>query len=232
MLPLYQQVRKYLYTLIAKNQLQPDSKLPSERELVERFNSTRITIRQALMRLESLGVVYRANRRGWFVAPKRFVINPTQKVNFNLMANEQGRTPATSVITLKTMSPTETIQAEMDSAASEVFYLCRVRSLEGRQVMAEEIYLDKLRYPGLDEKDLSQSITTLLHDDYAVEIQREYSNIQVVALDKTIADILATNEGAPCLKILRKRYDSSGQLADFNIEYWIHNAIEMEMWAT
>lgn len=230
--PLYQQVRKYLYSLIAKNQLQPDSKLPSERELVERFNSTRITIRQALMRLESLGVVYRANRRGWFVAPKRFVINPTQKVNFNLMAHEQGRTPSTAVVTLKTMSPTESIQTEMDTVTSDVFYLCRVRSLEGRQVMAEEIFLDTLRYPELDQKDLSQSITTLLQNEYSVEVQREYSNIQVVALDKKIADILATNEGAPCLKILRKRYDTNGQLADFNIEYWIHNAIEMEMWAT
>ncbi|MCI2282193.1 GntR family transcriptional regulator [Colwellia sp. MSW7] len=59
---LYQAIREYLFSLIAE---QPDmKKLPSERELLEQFNSTRITVREALIRLEAEGVIYRQNRKG------------------------------------------------------------------------------------------------------------------------------------------------------------------------
>jgi len=71
---LYQAIREYLFSLIAK---QPDmKKLPSARELLEQFHSTRITVREALMRLEAEGLIYRQNRKGWFICPPRLQWDP------------------------------------------------------------------------------------------------------------------------------------------------------------
>lgn len=49
--------------------LAPSTKLPAERRLSESFSTTRITLREALGQLESQGLIYREERRGWFVSP-------------------------------------------------------------------------------------------------------------------------------------------------------------------
>src|SRR3990167_6439970 len=52
------------------------SQLPAERKLSEVFDTTRITLREALGQLEAEGLVYREERRGWFVSPARVTYNP------------------------------------------------------------------------------------------------------------------------------------------------------------
>lgn len=42
-------------------------RLPSERELSDIFNTSRLTVKQALLYLESQGLIYRKERRGWFL---------------------------------------------------------------------------------------------------------------------------------------------------------------------
>lgn len=44
------------------------SKLPAERKLSEVFATTRITLREALLQLEAQGLIYREERRGWFIS--------------------------------------------------------------------------------------------------------------------------------------------------------------------
>ncbi len=46
------------------------------------FGITRMTIRQALFQLEAEGLIYRLNRRGWFVSPPRLCYDPTANMSF------------------------------------------------------------------------------------------------------------------------------------------------------
>ncbi|WP_234004776.1 GntR family transcriptional regulator [Pseudoalteromonas sp. T1lg24] len=90
---LYQKIQKYIQTHIASGELAIGDKLPSERTLQEHFNSTRITVREALNRLEAEGLIYSQKRRGWFVTPNKLKWRPATKVNFYQLAQEQGFTP-------------------------------------------------------------------------------------------------------------------------------------------
>ena len=74
------------------------SKLPAERKLSELFATTRITLREALGQLEAQGLIYREERRGWFVSPPRLAYNPLVRSHFHAMVAEQGRVPATEVL--------------------------------------------------------------------------------------------------------------------------------------
>jgi DNA-binding GntR family transcriptional regulator len=60
-----------------------------------------------------------------------------------------------------------------------------------------------------------------------VDINNEECVISVTVLPDDVAKSLEKNSGAPCLKVIRKRYETSGILIDYNIEYWLHDAIEM-----
>lgn len=57
---ILQQIERGLFATQSK-------RLPSERELSEIFNASRLTIKHALQHLESQGIIYRKERRGWFL---------------------------------------------------------------------------------------------------------------------------------------------------------------------
>lgn len=227
-IPIYQQLRRYLQTIIQLGRLQANDKLPSERELVEQFSTTRITLRDALVKLESEGLIYRQNRRGWFVAPARFVIDAKRRVNFNTMAKEQGRAAQTQVLKIEKFPASSPLKDAMQiSGKNLLLSVRRVRSLDGRPVLIEDLFFDTRRFPEFEKFDLSQSITELQSQHYGVTIGSETSNIQVGSLETDHAIALGCSDGHPCLKILRWRYDQEGKLVDYNIEHWLHNAVEI-----
>lgn len=227
-IPIYQQLRRHLQTIIQSGRLVANDKLPSERELVEQFSTTRITLRDALIKLESEGLIYRQNRRGWFVAPARFVIDAKRKVNFNTMAIEQSRTAQTQVLKIEKFPASPSLKEAMQlSGKNSLLAVRRIRSLDGRPVLIEDLFFDTRRFPDLENFDLSKSITELQHRHYGVNIGSETSNIQVGSLETDQAIALGCSDGHPCLKILRWRYDAEKKLIDYNIEHWLHNAVEI-----
>ena len=229
---LYQKIRQYVFTLIEQ---QPTmKKLPSERELLELFKSTRITVREALMHLEIEGIIYRQNRKGWFICPSRLQWNPVNKVDFYQLAKEQNFLAKTSLIAIKTITATGDVnRAFIDKknqcADITLFEICRVRSLDDRPVMVEEIYCRTAQFDNLENKALEGSITKIFSQNYDVKISRESSRIFVTALPADKAAQLQLNSGASCLKIYRQRFSEDNELIDYNIEYWVHGAIEINV---
>ena len=69
--PRYVAIAAELRERILDEHLAPHTLVPSERELSEQFEVSRMTARQALMLLESEGYVYRRPPRGTFVAEPR-----------------------------------------------------------------------------------------------------------------------------------------------------------------
>lgn len=67
-LPLYMQIQDYFKERIASGQLRTNDKIPSEKELMERFGVSRITVANALVQLAKDGWIQRIPGRGSFVA--------------------------------------------------------------------------------------------------------------------------------------------------------------------
>lgn len=67
-LPLYIQIQDYFKDLIASGQLKVSDKIPSEKELMEQFGVSRITVANALIQLAKEGWIYRIPGRGSFVS--------------------------------------------------------------------------------------------------------------------------------------------------------------------
>lgn len=225
---LYQQINDYILNLIKS---EPEiSKLPSERQLLDVFNSTRITVREALTRLEAEGVVYRLNRKGWFVNRTRLKWNPIKKVDFYALSLEQGFTPNTKLLTVDLVRGDGEIRDAFNlHARSKLHQVNRLRSLDGRPVLYESIYCRGADFPDLNSQVLEGSITKIFAEHYGVEVTHERSVIFVSALPMAQAKQLEQNEGAPCLKIIRQRFNQQDELVDYNIEYWVHGAIEVEV---
>lgn len=65
--PLYQQIFDHLKKQILSGELAPEAQLPTEKELSEKYQVSRITSKRALTELEQAGLIYRLRGKGSFV---------------------------------------------------------------------------------------------------------------------------------------------------------------------
>src|SRR5436853_6949312 len=71
-IPMYYQIMNQLREKIAAGEYAVDSALPPERELVETYQVSRMTIRQAISELVNEGILDRCSGISTFVAPPKF----------------------------------------------------------------------------------------------------------------------------------------------------------------
>jgi GntR family transcriptional regulator len=69
--PLYHQLKEILRAKITAGEFDGDGPFPSERELVERYKISRMTVRRALSELVNEGFLIREQGRGSFVVRPR-----------------------------------------------------------------------------------------------------------------------------------------------------------------
>lgn len=70
-LPPYRQIAAILRRRIESGQYPPDTRVPTESELVEAFEVARTTARRAIAVLREEGLIYTVPQRGSYVARKR-----------------------------------------------------------------------------------------------------------------------------------------------------------------
>ncbi len=161
--PQYLRIRDQLAVDIAQGVF-ASNKLPAER-----FACTRVTLREALQQLEVEGLVYRENRRGWFVAPPRIRYNPTRTTGFMEYVSAQGRVPRTETLLAECRPAGAWLAQRMTVAESDlVFFLQRRRWVDERPVLIELIALDASWCPGLLEHDLDTSLMNLLRERFGL----------------------------------------------------------------
>jgi len=205
-------------------------KLPAERRLSDLFDTTRITLREALGQLEAQGLVYREERRGWFVSPARVAYNPSVRTHFHAMVAEQGRVPATEVLSARLIPANAQICQVLGlSGLSSVYQIRRARRIDGRLVLYVEHYLNPSYFPGILDYDLTRSLTELYASAYDIRYGRVRFDMVPTALHADAAAALKVAAGSPALRITRVNRDQHGRLIDCDLEYWRHDAIHISV---
>ena len=208
--------------------LPASSKLPAERKLSELFDTTRITVREALLQLEAQGLVYREERRGWFISPPRLAYDLMRRSHFHAMVSAQGRVPSTEVISARLQPASAAVCAWLQlPALSSVIQICRARRIDQRLVLYVEHYLNPEFFPQILDVDLSQSLTELYASRYGLRYGQVRFEMVPTALQVEAAAALKVSVGSPGLRIARVNYDQQGRLIDCDLEYWRHDAIHV-----
>lgn len=215
---------------LATGRLSTAGRLPSERQMVEIYSTTRITLREALLHIEIDGLIYRENRRGWYATGPRLVYNPLQRSNFHVMASDQGRQAETELIEAGSAPAPDRICHLMESPAGTEFWrVRRRRRIDGRLVLFVEHYLSKAVFPDILDFDLNRSLTGIYRDHYGIDYGSAYFEITPIALRGVPAAELRCSEGAYGLKITRINHDRNGRIIDCDLEYWRHDAVSVRI---
>ncbi len=226
--PYYLRFRDHFAAMIEAGTLAPGNKLPAERVLAEKFSITRVTVRQALARMEAEGLIFREERRGWFVSPPRIRYDPTANTSFTESIAEQGRVAGTRVLSKQQLIASQWESDHLNCAIGDPIYaIRRLRTVDGRAVLVEQIHFKAERCPGLLDHPLDQSITDLLSQEYGIIEHRAQINMRPTALSEIPAKALGVAVGTPSLYLSRANLDQLDEVVEFDQEFWRHDAIDI-----
>lgn len=228
--PHYLVITHKLAEHIRVGALKAGDKLPSERELCAVFKTTRVTVREGLSMLEAQGLIYRQERRGWFVSAPRLVLNPTLNSNFHQLSLSQGKTPQTKLIAGEHIEAPLSVVAPLSLKPFQtIYWLKRVRYADGRAICYCENHCLPNKVPELLQHDLNGSLTEIYRKHYNLLYTHMNLSFYPTAMPPNAAKSLGTSVGTPALYLERVNYDQFGEILDFDIEYWLHDSIKIEV---
>ncbi|WP_226035936.1 GntR family transcriptional regulator [Aquibacillus saliphilus] len=216
--PLYLQLIEDLIKKIEAEEYEQHQKLPSERELCDIYNLSRITVRQALQELEQEGYIYKLHGKGTFVAPKSINQNLVKLYSFTEEMKEMGKTPTTQVLSFKEIAIDERVAQKMDLVPlDEVFKVVRLRLADDEPLMYETSYLPKKFFPRLTKKDLEERpMYDIFHDDYKVVVTKAIERFSATNIREVESEYLGMITNSPSMLIKRFAYRKN-QLIEYTI---------------
>jgi len=211
--PRYIAIAALVRDRIITEQLGPHTLLPSERELAELYDVSRMTARQALSLLESEGVVYRKPPRGTFVAEPRVRFHVG---SFSEEVSRLGRRPAARLLWAEHQQPTPAVRSALgldDTAMVNVFH--RLRSVDDVPFALETTFLPADLTPGILDEPEEGSLWAVLRDRYGVELARSTAVLESIVLDDASSAQLGVRAGSAGTLLTRRTLDAAGHCVEY-----------------
>jgi GntR family transcriptional regulator len=219
--PLHLVVRDAIAQDIAAGLTAPSERLPSERDLCDRLNVSRLTLRKALKLLVEDGLVESAPGRGWFVAGGPVSEPANELLSFTDMARARGFTASARVLSTEVRSAgIDEAEALMIAPGRELFEIRRLRMLDGAATSIDHSRIPLAIAPGLPDVDFSNESLYSVLRAHGVEPTRAAAVVEAVPADAEQARLLDVEIGTPLLSLSQVTYADDGRPIDMgNVTY-------------
>lgn len=209
MIPMYKQIINILNEQIENGELNPGDKLPSEAELMERYQVSRITIRSAISELEEDGLVVRSRGKGTFIASKKALYSADDQIGFTHSCQQEGKVATTEVLEVSWIYPTLS-DADFLGIDEDVTILCtkRLRAVDGVPTMIETNHYGE-GFSFLEKENLNQSLYDVLQK-HKISVGKGIRTLEVVQANSQEANLLNIKKGDSLLLFTDKHHDENG----------------------
>ncbi|MBN2220144.1 MAG: GntR family transcriptional regulator [Kosmotogaceae bacterium] len=197
--PVYYRIYKELKRRIGKGVY--SKRLPTEKELCNEFNVSRLTLRRALDELKRESVIESSKGRGTFVVDEKREESISSLTGFTEEAVRDKQRARSVVLSDGLVVPPEEI-AKLFGIPEDamVVLLERVRYLNDEPYGIERAYLNPLtdiRILNIVNRDMSEaSLYDILKNELSLSLDHALENIEVCRLTKEEAKHLKVNENS------------------------------------
>lgn len=221
-IPLYNQLKKMILDLIKMQELQPEDKLPSERKISKYHNISRMTVHKAIDELVQEQYLYREHGKGTFVASrvKPTVISPL--VSFSEEMEKKGLSTISKLLDWKIINASSQIAAKLNLSENEnVIQFERLRFVENKPFLREQVHLPQKQCPGLEKNDLeNNSLYQILKEDYYYNLNYAEATVEPVLLKGKIAKQLKVNPETIGLLFTQVTYSDNNNPIEYTIAHY------------
>lgn len=210
-LPLYYQLEEQIKKSIISEELQPGDVLPSERELSENYQISRMTVRQAITNLVNKGYLYREKGKGTFVSSQKFEQNLQGLTSFTEDMKARNLVPGSKLLHFEVSPAIEEIKEWLSLEEEELIYkIKRLRLANDEPIAVETSYLPVKLIPGLTPDILGNSLYKYIEDDLQLSIGHAAQTVEAAIVRDEDIKHLNVNKNVPVLLIQRETYLEDG----------------------
>ncbi|GGP07465.1 GntR family transcriptional regulator [Oceanobacillus neutriphilus] len=217
-IPLYLQLIEEIKEKIENQTYREHEKLPSERELCDRYELSRITVRQALQALEQEGYIYKLHGKGTFVSQMAFKQDLKQLYSFTDEMRKKNKNPKSNVLEFQQKSADEKLMTAMRLEEGEAVYeVIRLRLADEEPLIYETSYIPQKFFPGLTKQCLIEKpMYEVFEEDYQRKVTRVEEDFSATSAGELEAGYLELAENQPVMLIRRFAYHKE-QLIEYTI---------------
>lgn len=215
--PRYQQIAESLLSRIELGELKPGERLPAERTLSGSLGVNRMTLRQALGKLETEGHLDRRQGAGTFVARPKIERGAGRLVPFSRGMRRRGYRPGAKVVALEKQPASVAVARKLRIPVSApVYFVRRVRLVNREPAMLETFWMPAKRFPRFERFDIrARSVYEVLETEYGVRVSRARQSLEPAIASEYEARLLGVEVGAPLMLEERLAFDERGRPIDY-----------------
>lgn len=210
--PLYQQLIVKIRDKIRSGEYKPGDKIPTEKDLSDIYEVSRITVRRTIEELCNQGYLSKCQGKGTFVeAPKIYrKIEQDNNISFTETCIANGRKPSSHILLceLITMLSGQNEFFQMEES-NKIYHIQRILSADDLPLIFEDVYIPQYRVPNFDVSHLENvSLFQLLNQEYHIsKSTKGRSTIEIATATLEMASNLRIAVGEPVMFLESYIYD-------------------------
>lgn len=223
-IPKYEIIKKDILDKISSGEYAPGDPIPNQMEYAEKFNVSRVTVREAFSELKVRGILNSINGKGTFVAEKinsYYGPNRLGGLSHNQIG-ERGRIHS-RVLGIGIVPASRQISTAMKIREGETLVkIHRLRYLDEVCVAVEEAYLQYqyVNHIDFENSDLENgSLYSLLREQAGIEFQCAEEEIHAVLANEEIAAYFNMECMTPVLLVKRVTTTTEGIALEYCNNY-------------
>lgn len=200
-LPKYYVVKKEIAESIESGEIAPDEQIPSERELIERYQVSRITIRKAIDELAAEGYLYKIQGKGTYVKAEEVSSNLVSIVSSTEDVVRLGKHPSKKLVVSEIVEagPKKAKALEI-SPEDRLYMIGRIMYADQEPLNYTLTFLPEKLFPRLPRQNLEKdSLYQLLQTGYGVKITKARRTMEAILAKAEIAEYLEIKEDSPII---------------------------------
>lgn len=213
---LYYQLKKIMIDKIDSNEWSIDSQIPTERQLCEMYNVSRITVRQALDEIAREGLLYRKQGKGTFVTAPKLEQRLSKFYSFSEEIEKMGYVPGSRILVFSTIKADDNVAKNLNTDKDSFVYRIKRLRLASNEPFAVEIsYIPYDMFKDLNENEISSNgLYNTLKQKYNVNPDEAVETFEAVLINSEDAQFLQVKKNSPGL-LLERFTDAGGKTIEY-----------------
>lgn len=216
-IPLYYQLAEWIKEQIQTGELAPEVQLPSERELSETFEVSRMTVRQSIGFLADQGVLTVKKGVGTFVAEPKLAHEILHLLSFSEEMMRQGGKAVSRILEQSLCIPPHSVAHELQVQSDAlVVKIVRLRMSGDTPLLLESSFIPAVLCPGLEEIELSStSLYAALEQEYGLSIRKADQTLEAITANEYESALFGIEQGMGMILLEGIAYDVGEQPVEY-----------------
>jgi len=220
-LPLYYQLKESILNAVKNKEFAISERLPSERELAEYHNVSRMTVKKAVDILVDNGYLIRKQGSGTFVADYQESYSISPLLSFTKEMEKKGLKYTSKILNFTKLKD-QNIAAKINlNPKADLYKLERLRLIENKPFLLENTYLAADNFLDLKKDDLeNNSLFKIIKEKYNIQLRNAEAEVEAVIFDAVIAEKMQVKEGMLGLYFEQFSKNENEEIIEYTSAYY------------